>query len=322
MGDIWKGIFKEVMLCEKGEWGHWPEDEDYIYEPKLDGIRIKAPKSGGLVRLIGRSGEDYTRQFPEIVNELKQRKPDFLPDGEMCAASGHFNDISGRVHLKDPFKIDLMARLKPAVFHMFDLLNLDGRDLVNLELQERKPILNGIGETERIKIVRPISLSEGIDLVNAQKLEGLVAKNLRSRYEFRRSPSWIKLRPAPPRDLPIIGYEESDKPARPFRSLILLVGDREIQASSGLSMADLQYAKAIFDKTEVVRTSGRKHYFREPVGTCEVAFSTLPNLPVRFPRVVTFRMRPDKPTSTETKPAKSERPTLSDADIDSMFGLG
>lgn len=317
--------FKTVMLCEKREWGDLKSNElpagNYSFEPKLDGIRIKAVKNGNVVKLVGRSGEDYTNAFPEVVDGLKLYQHDFLPDGEMCAASGNFGDISGRVHLRDRFKIALRAKVNPAVYHMFDVLEMDGRDLLKLPLRERKPLLESLGETERVKIVRSTPLEELVRLVNAQRLEGIVAKDLDSPYEFCRSPRWLKFRPAPPHDLPIIGYEDSDKPGRPFRSLIILMGDREIQASSGLSMADLQYAKEIFAQTEVVRTSGRKHYFKEPVGTCEVAFSTLPNLPVRFPKVIAYRMRSDKPVSS-VPPASSAKPTLSDEDVKSLYGLG
>lgn len=53
-------MFKGVMLCEKREWKAWPAGGNWIFQKKLDGIRMKAPKRSNEVRLVGRSGEDYT----------------------------------------------------------------------------------------------------------------------------------------------------------------------------------------------------------------------------------------------------------------------
>jgi bifunctional non-homologous end joining protein LigD len=282
-----------VMLCERGEWGSFPQGPEWIYETKFDGIRLLASKYGTAVRLVGRSGEDYTDKFPEVVSDLREYQRDFVLDGELCSLDGDFRTISGRVHLQDRFKIELNARANPAAYFVFDLLKLDETYLVKQPLRERKRLMEQLGEKTHVKIVRPQPLEELIKRVEAQEIEGIVAKDLNSTYELRRSPNWRKFRPAEGFDLPIIGYEESDKPERPFRSLILLWKGRELQAASGLTEQDLRYAFQKFSEAKIARTvreAGRnKRYFETPIGEAEVVFTSTPNLPVRFPRVVKIK---------------------------------
>ena len=282
-----------VMLCERGTWGQFPQGANWIYEIKFDGIRILASKQEQTVKLIGRSGEHYTDKFPEVVRDLLKVPFNFISDGELCSANGDFRSIAGRVHLKDKFKIELNIEINPAIYHTFDLLNLNGTYLVKHPLRERKQLLETLGEQEHIRIVRPQPLDELIKLVEAQKIEGIVAKDMDSTYELCRSPKWIKLRPAEGFDLPIIGYETSDKQDRPFRSLILIYKERELQASSGLTNEDLHYALEKFSNAKIVKTvreAGRdKHYFESPVGQAEVVFTSTPRLPIRFPRVVKLK---------------------------------
>ena len=282
-----------VMLCERGEWGSFPQGPNTIYEVKFDGIRILASKQGQAVKLVGRSSEDYTDKFPEVVEDLQGYPHDLILDGELCSADGDFRSIAGRVHLRDRFRIELNARANPAVYYAFDLLKLDETHLVKRPLRERKLALERLGEKAHVRIVRPQPLDELIKRVEAREIEGIVAKELDSIYELRRSPSWVKFRPAEGFDLPIIGYEESDKPDRPFRSLILLWEGRELQAGSGLSDDDLRCAFEKFSEARVARTvrgAGRdKRYFKAPVGEAEVVFTSTPNLPVRFPRVLRLK---------------------------------
>lgn len=118
-----------VMLCQKGTWGQFPPG--MLYEPKLDGLRIVGAKVGLSVRLFGRSGEEYTRQFPEITRELQALTPqDFVPDGEICGKD--FNTLAGRVHLEDSFKIALRSKIEPCTYYIFDLLTLNGQKLMSL----------------------------------------------------------------------------------------------------------------------------------------------------------------------------------------------
>lgn len=278
-----------VMLCKKGEWGSFPES--YVYEPKLDGTRCIAVKRGTQVKLINRRGNDYyTERFPELVEAISQLEGDLKLDGEICAKD--FSTLAGRAHLQNTFRVELLSKLQPCDYYIFDLLEADGKDLTLLPLRKRKFQLRlRVSSNKRLHLVLPQPLDVLLREVEAKRIEGVVAKDPESPYEFRRSPYWIKFRKEENEDLLIIGYEDTDKPTRPYRSLILKRGEREVQASSGLSEADLRRTNEMF-KGRVVRRVGTKNYFAEPVGYAEVRFYGRSEIPFRFPRVV--RLRFDK----------------------------
>jgi bifunctional non-homologous end joining protein LigD len=277
-----------VMLCQRGEYGQFPQG--WINEPKLDGTRAKAVKQGDRVKLINRRGGDYADKFPEIIADLQRMDGDFTIDGEIC--SKDFSTLAGRAHLTDPFRIELLSRNQPCTYHVFDILQHNGSQLAGLPLIDRKRFLYALGESEHIKIVMHQPLELLIQQVEAGEIEGIVAKNPNSIYEFRRSPSWVKFRKEDTEDLPIIGFEDTDKKSRPFRSLIMLRNGKEVQASSGLSGTDLRMLDEIF-KGKPQRVVGTKRYFDGPVGIAEVKFyGQSPDIPYRFPRVE--RLRFDK----------------------------
>jgi bifunctional non-homologous end joining protein LigD len=289
-----------VMLCERCPWLSFPKGPDWAYEPKFDGIRCLAIRHGSEIQLVGRSGEDYTKQFPEIVGALKTIQGNFVLDGELCSEGAwDFRRIAGRVHLQDPFRIELRARADPAVYWVFDVLEANGEPLVSLPLRERKEVLVSLlGQgSARVKLVPPLPLEQLVEAAEKGVIEGLVAKRLSSTYQFRRSPDWVKSRPREGEDAKIIGYETSDKPERfGIRSLILLGRHGEFQASSGLTAEDLEALSGIFSKMVVARREkkeGRElRYFASSVGEAEVVMATAPGIPVRFPRII--RLKADR----------------------------
>lgn len=279
---------EQVQLCQRGEWGKFPENREY--ERKLDGTRCKAVKENGRVRLINRRGYGYTEQFPEIVAELEKIPFDFIIDGEICGEN--FTALAGRAHLQNPFKIRLRAKLKPCDIYVFDILKLDGREELWREpLRVRKQALKEFPASPRVKLLMPEPLPLLLQLVEAKEIEGVVGKDPEAPYEFRRSSTWLKFRQRTRDDLVIIGYEDSDKPTRPFRSLIMRRGGKEVQASSGLSEADLQRLIRIF-ANEPKRKVGTKWYFDKPHFIVEVEFYGGSEIAWRFP--VVKRLRFDK----------------------------
>jgi ATP-dependent DNA ligase len=276
-----------VMLCERGEWGRFPSG--WITEPKLDGTRALAVKQGSHVKLVNRRGFDYAERFPEIVGDLKSYSHSLVLDGEIV--SKDFTSLAQRAHLTDRLKIELLSKVQPCNYVVFDILEVDGHRLTELPLVERKEFLKALGEREHVRVIRPAPLETLIKRVEAGEIEGIVAKDPSSTYEFKRSPSWIKFRRETTLDLPIIGYEDTDKPTRPFRSLILLWNGREVQASSGLSEADLKMLDEVF-RGKPQRVVGTKRYFDGPVGIAEIRFYGSSDISYRFPRVE--RLRFDK----------------------------
>lgn len=273
-----------VMLCQKGTWGQFPPD--ILYEPKLDGTRCLAVKRGSDVKLSSRHGTDYTFRFPEIVEALKTYSQDFTLDGEIIGKD--YLTLAGRTHLENAFQIRMRSKLQPCDFYAFDILH-NGSEMTALPYLKRKGELEKIGENERVKIVKYQPLADLLKLVEEKKIEGVVGKYPYSRYEFRRSPAWVKFRPETSEDLLIVGYEDSDKPTRAYRSLILKRGDREVRASSGLSEKDLEITSQVF-AGEPQRQVGTKRYFLNPRFYAEISFYGNGEIPYRFPRVVKVKV--------------------------------
>src|SRR3989304_5403469 len=118
----------------------------WLWEPKLDGVRMLAFIRDGKAELRSRRGVDVTKQYPSLVASLAaQPAATMVLDGEVCALDEagvpRFQLLQPRINLTrgvDAAKVD--AEL-PVVFFVFDLLYLDGYDLRAVPLRERKALL-------------------------------------------------------------------------------------------------------------------------------------------------------------------------------------
>src|SRR5436305_15305473 len=111
-------------------------DPDYLYEVKWDGYRIVSRIEKGMVRLNSRSGLDYTKKYPPVVEALTGLKHNALIDGEIIVL-----DETGKP------SFDLLQRYDstmPIEYYCFDLLWLDGKNIQDLPLTERKKKLASI----------------------------------------------------------------------------------------------------------------------------------------------------------------------------------
>ena len=161
----------------------------WVYEEKYDGYRILAYKEGSRVRLYSRNAIDRTSRFAEIATALSTLKPaTLLLDGEVSVF-----DRQG------VSRFQLLQNLASgkSVFAVFDCLYLDGKDLRSRPLAERRAALEAsVARNELIVPSRRLS-SNGLEayrLATTKKFEGLVAKDLASRYVEGRSTSWLKVK--------------------------------------------------------------------------------------------------------------------------------
>lgn len=195
--------FPKDIKPMKAETGDKPFDRpNWIFEPKMDGIRTIAYIQGGKVRLITRSGLDQTSQFPEIARHLAAQGGDMVLDGEIVAfedGKPGFTPMMKRFHLKDAPSLEAADRSWPCVFFAFDLLHLDGFDLKHLPTVERKRhLLSTLLPTERVQYVEYLE-EHGktfFEAVVAAGFEGAIAKRADARYEAtaKKSPNWLKLK--------------------------------------------------------------------------------------------------------------------------------
>ncbi|HKB92852.1 MAG TPA: DNA ligase D, partial [Gaiellaceae bacterium] len=184
--------------------GELPSGDEWLFEVKWDGYRALGYVREGSVRLVSRNGNDLTQRFPQVSRALAQavRSPVCVVDGEVCAL-----DESGRP------SFSAMQQGKPGtpiVYAVFDLLELDGRPVVDLPLTERRDRLEELLDASDRTIQLSAAFDDGNALYDAaleQRLEGVMAKKRGSRYaEGRRTRDWLKIKTHGRQEFVICGY--------------------------------------------------------------------------------------------------------------------
>jgi bifunctional non-homologous end joining protein LigD len=176
---------------------------EWIFERKFDGIRLLAFKNGLDVGLFSRNR--LPQNIPSIVEAIKSLPiNDLILDGEATWGGGR------------------------VVYHVFDMMWLDGRDLTSLPLDERRQMLS------ELPLGEPLERVTSLDMLNAQDdllpwelaqregWEGVIAKRRDSVYEHRRSPHWLKMKCEMSQDFVVGGF--TDPQGRRVGLGALLVG--------------------------------------------------------------------------------------------------
>src|SRR5438046_5348497 len=166
-----------------------PDGDGWLHEIKYDGYRVGCVIRGGTVRLWSRRGNDWTRRFPEIARAAgKLRVRSALFDGEIA---GLLPD--GRTSFQALQNSLAGDRRGELVYFVFDLLELDGRDLSQVPLRERKGELLGIvSAAGQVRLARHWIGVGGSVFREACRLgfEGIVSKRLDQPHHAGRSTSW------------------------------------------------------------------------------------------------------------------------------------
>jgi len=166
----------------------------FLANIKFDGERVMLIKKGTDIFLINRRGRNKNLQYPEIVEEIKQSKDNFILDGEVITTDGLFNSFQHRCNLSDRFKIEQAKKDYPIKFMVFDMLELNEENLRNKHLFERVKILYSvIGEKFNfLEFAEYKSINEMLFEAKLKQNEGIVIKDMNSVYEERRSDKWLK----------------------------------------------------------------------------------------------------------------------------------
>jgi bifunctional non-homologous end joining protein LigD len=184
-----------------------PAHGDWLYELKFDGIRAIAIKEGKKVSLISRNGNKLDKRFPEIADAVKNLPVnECVLDGEAVAL-----DEEGRSSFQLLQALEMEGRKAPLVFYVFDLLQLNGKSLLELAVEERKEVLakvcEGVGDPIRYSGEITGDVNTLLAEVTKRGLEGLIGKLRGSKYEpGRRSGAWIKLKAVQEQEFVIGGY--------------------------------------------------------------------------------------------------------------------
>ncbi len=206
-----------------------PTGDAWAFEPKWDGYRTLARIAGGEATLRSRNDNDLNARFPTVARALglAVRTPSAVLDGEICAL-----DETGR----SGFGL-LQQGEGSLVFVAFDVLELDGKPLLDRTYLERRAMLERLVDTTVQGVLLSPSFDDGAALEKAARehgLEGVVAKRSNAVYQpGRRSPDWRKLKLKRRQELVVAGFTRG-KGRRATGIGALVLG---LHASGGLRYA-------------------------------------------------------------------------------------
>jgi bifunctional non-homologous end joining protein LigD len=190
-------------------------DPGWIFERKLDGIRLLAFRNGDRVRLLTRNKLDRRASFPGVADALlEQPSRDFVVDGEVVAMKGGATSFSLLQHGSGNI-----------YYYVFDILHLDGRNTREAPLLERKRLLQDAFDFSpralRFTTHRATFGERYLDEACSNGWEGLIAKEISSVYETKRSRAWLKLKCVNEQELVIGGFTDPQGSRTGFGALLV-----------------------------------------------------------------------------------------------------
>jgi bifunctional non-homologous end joining protein LigD len=204
-------------------------DDRWMFERKLDGVRVLAVRDADGVRLLSRTGRDISATYPEVVDALAaQDCGDFTVDGEVVALDSRgrtdFALLQQRMGLTDPRAV----RASPVVVHyyVFDMLALAGWDTTRVPQRDRKVLLrDALAFHPPLRFTphrnhtgdAPALLADAC----ARGWEGLIAKRADAPYQPRRSPDWLKLKCSAGQEFVVGGFTDPAGARIGFGALLL-----------------------------------------------------------------------------------------------------
>jgi bifunctional non-homologous end joining protein LigD len=201
-------------------------DPGWIFEPKFDGERCLAFRTGPEIRLMSRNRLSINNHYPELADALQaQHAPDFVIDGEVVAFEGNrtsFAKLQRRMQLRDPE----MARRTgvPVFYYLFDVLYVDGLDVTGVGLRLRKAILRRLlsfGDPLRYTTHRNETGEAYFDDACRKGWEGVIAKRANSSYVSGRSRDWLKFKCVNTQEFVIGGFTDPKGSRTGFGALLI-----------------------------------------------------------------------------------------------------
>jgi bifunctional non-homologous end joining protein LigD len=187
----------------------------WVYEEKYDGDRMLAYKEDEHVRLLSRNAKDRTTKYPEIAAAIERLRPaSLLLDGEVVVF-----DRKG----VSRFQLLQQGKREP-VYAVFDCLFADGKDLRREPLSARRLVLERVTPSSGVLVLSHRLSENGLEAYKIAKqrgYEGLVAKDVSSSYEERRSRFWLKVKVHQEDEFVIGGFTAPEGSRKYFGALLL-----------------------------------------------------------------------------------------------------
>ena len=230
------------------------DDPDWVFETKWDGFRLIACLEHGKVTLYSRNGKIISDSYRGVAQALERLKVDAVLDGELVALDRR--GISHFQLLQNALRAEATLR-----YCIFDLMFLDGEDLRDWTLVERKERLRRLLPKHPLLSFSTHRSQHGSKFFKQaleQGLEGIMAKRKSSKYlSGARTSDWLKIKTARRQEVVIVGFTAPRRSRPHFGALVLAVREGEAwryvgHVGTGFSHSTL---KELHDKLSALRTS-------------------------------------------------------------------
>ncbi|MGC8586353.1 MAG: non-homologous end-joining DNA ligase [Candidatus Micrarchaeia archaeon] len=198
------------------------DSKDFLMEIKYDGTRCIAyiDKNSRTVKMLNRRMAFFEQRYPEFASLYKSiNAKRAIIDGEVVVlekGKPNFYLLEEREQSSSPARIDILKDIHPATYIVFDVLHVDGEDVMNLKLYERKKLLDKVVDESDFMIKSSFIYEKGKALFSRARrkgLEGVMAKRLDSIYVQERSKDWLKIKSLNTIDAIVLGYTSTEKEA-------------------------------------------------------------------------------------------------------------
>ncbi|TPK72360.1 ATP-dependent DNA ligase [Mesorhizobium sp. B2-3-14] len=222
-----------------------PQGDEWIHEMKFDGYRTQVIKDDDGIRLITKNGYDWTGRYIQLAGEAAAiEAKDFIIDGEAItineAGLSDFHALQSAVTSRKPSRdLYLVA---------FDLLHLNGHDLRDMPVEDRRDILQALiptGGRIQFSEAMPGAGDAVYHLVDQAGLEGMVSKRKDSTYRSGPTMNWRKIKCYAEKEMDIIGVQrEVGKPA------MVLMADKGRYAGGASITFKAAKRQALWDRVQ------------------------------------------------------------------------
>lgn len=266
-----------------------PVGDEWIHEIKFDGYRLICRIEGGKIQLLTRQGLDWTHKFKALADEIENiGLKNTILDGEVvCLNDDGVSDFSC---LQNTLSKSSTGKKKALIYYVFDLLFLNGNDLRERTLLERKELLETmLREHPSKKTVRYSEHVTGqgpkfFDQCCKSGLEGMISKRAASIYVSERNEDWLKVKCENRQEFVIGGYTDPQGSRQDFGALLLGLNDKKGlkyvgKTGTGFDEATLRALKAKFKKLETDESPFYNHesakgtHWLEPKLVAEIRFA-------------------------------------------------
>ncbi|WP_304062705.1 DNA ligase D [Pedobacter glucosidilyticus] len=265
---------------------HIFNDKNWLFERKIDGYRMIAT-TGDNTSLTSRNGIDYTSNYQQISNHLKEIKVDAILDGEIVA-----ENKAGVHQFQWLQHFDTNAKGLTLKFYVFDILKLNGNDLLDIPLLKRKELLKALMDKYKPQniVFNEYVLADGEKLfedAKKKKWEGVIAKRIDDEYyPGKRTDSWLKIKLSNSQEAIICGFTQPAGSRKYFGALVLGLYDNNQElkyiGNCGTGFND-ETLKSLYQQMEDIITVDKPFYDKvnmeskvtwvKPKMICEVTYT-------------------------------------------------